>query len=434
MFPQRYDISDRAELSVIKTDKFKSSVISFSLTLPATAESATYSTILSGLMRRGSKSLPSMSELNRALDELYGSYLEIKSYRSGDNSTFTIAAEFLDNKYIPDGTDVAGGVIDIAADLLLSPALLSPDFSSKAFEQECRVVTDRLNSIKNSTRSYATTRCSELLNRESDTCVTIEQAKQMVAEATLARLLEYYNKLITKALVKVFYIGSLEPDLLLKKLRSALGSLPAASAPERCPLAPHKSAEYCSRRESMPVKQGKLSMGFNLGVALSATDTSYYTALVLNELFGGSAASKLFLNVRERLSLCYYCSSSYSLYSGIMLVSSGIEVSNYDRAREAILAELNNIKQGRISEAELAAAKKSLKNSYRQLYDNPFDLQSFWSGRALFAIGDGIEDCISHFESVSSKDIEALARGITLDAEFFVEGTAAEGEEEDWDE
>ena len=188
------------------------------------------------------------------------------------------------------------------------------------------------------------------------------------------------------------------------------------------------------RRDRFSYVKG-LYRSFKMPRSLFTRITVKGIPLMLNELFGGSASSKLFLNVRERMSLCYYCSSSFSTYSGIMTVSSGIEVKNFEAVRAAVIDQLEQIKKGNISESELYAAKRSIENAYRQLYDSPFDLQSFYSGRMLFGITDTIEDCREKLMSVSLEQIVALANKVTLDALFFVEGTSCgETDEEDDDE
>jgi predicted Zn-dependent peptidase len=184
----------------------------------------------------------------------------------------------------------------------------------------------------------------------------------------------------------------------------------------------------------MPVSQGKLALGFSLGICADPNDDTYYSAIMLNEVLGGSASSKLFLNVREKLSLCYYCSSSYSIYSGTLLISSGFEVKNHAIAKKAIFEQIDDIKQGKISDAELLAAKRTLSNACRQLYDNPFELQVFLGNRALFGITDGVEAFISKFMSVTKEDIVAVAQNIKFEASYFIEGTSAsESEEEQYE-
>ena len=172
--------------------------------------------------------------------------------------------------------------------------------------------------------------------------------------------------------------------------------------------------------EEMPVSQGKLALGFSTNVTINQSSDDCYTAIMLNEILGGSASSKLFLNVREKLSLCYYCSSSYSIYSGVILISSGFEVKNYEIARKAIFEQIDDIKQGKISNAEFFAAQRSLVSSYRQLYDSPFDLQAFFGDRALFGISDNIDDTVAKLLSVTKDDIIRVASNIKFESSYFI--------------
>ena len=223
------------------------------------------------------------------------------------------------------------------------------------------------------------------------------------------------------ASMDIFYIGATCPTVIKEKLLYAFEKYPSSSIYTPIQLKAYRR-NFISATEKMAVTQGKLAMGFSTGVHISSNDNRYYVALMLNEIFGGSPSSKLFLNVREKMSLCYYCSSTFSIYSGVMMVSSGIEVDKLGIVKKAIIEQLQQIKDGNISAQELAAARRSISNSYRQLYDNPFDMQSFYSGRAMFGIEDSIEDCREKLMAVSVQEIVSLANEITLDAEFFVEG------------
>ena len=184
----------------------------------------------------------------------------------------------------------------------------------------------------------------------------------------------------------------------------------------------------------MSVSQGKLALGFRLNAVADGQSNLHYAALMFNEIFGGSPASKLFLNVREKMSLCYYCSSSYDRYTGTMTVSSGIENKNKETVQKAILSELNDIKNKKISSTELDAAKKSLLNGYRQIEDNPYDLQSYYANRAFFGFCEDIELAKSKIISVTVDDISNIAAETVCDSVFSVEGSAGVSEEECYEE
>ena len=422
MLLNKEKITDCVTLSTLQTDKFKSSVISFSLTLPMTKKHYAHNIILSHLLRRGTRSYPSTALLNKRLDELYGSYVEVKSHRIGENISLTISAEILDNKFIPDKTDVLQGTLEVASELILYPAFLQNSFNLSFFEQEKKLICDSINSEINNTRVYAAKRCAEML-QESTEIPTSKELKELVTQTTFDSLLEYYRYLINNAPINIFYIGSQDNEALKEKLLRVFDSYPCKTASSLISPRPLSRKSTLELSEEMPVSQGKLALGFSTDVTVSKSSNDCYTAIMLNEILGGSASSKLFLNVREKLSLCYYCSSSYSIYSGVILISSGFEVKNYEIARKAIFEQLDDIKQGKISDAEFFAAQRSVTSSYRQLYDSPFDLQAFFGDRALFEINENIESTVSKLLSVTKNDIIKLANNIKFEASYFITGT-----------
>lgn len=417
--------------SAIKSEKFKSSVIAFSITTPLTKKAVICDLLLSGLMRRGTENYPSMSDLNRSLDELYGSYVEIRSSNIGNNLSLIITAEVLDNKYIPDGTDTLGGVIGIVSDIILRPLLNTPEFDRNVFLQEKRIAMDNLAAEKNNTRSYSVKRCAELLGRDISPAPCYEEMKDLISALSFEDILDHYSDLLASAPLDIFYIGATDPDIIKARVDSAFSLYPKIPDRPISPLNVYGLKSFVCESEKMAVSQGKLALGFSTDICLSADDDRYYTALMLNEIFGGSPSSKLFLNVREKMSLCYYCSSSFSIYTGFLMVSSGIDIGKLDTVKDAILCQLDEIKAGNISSTELNAARRSIINSYRQLYDNPFDMQAFYSGRSLFGVPDTIEDCIDKLSSVTVKDITALAQQISLNAMFYIEPTAGATDSEE---
>lgn len=431
MFFCKDTISNGIELSVIECNKFKAGVIAFSLTVPLSKEAVAHGLILSGLLRRGTLKYPSMAALNRRLDELYGSYIEVKSVHLGANMSLVLTAEVLDNKYIPDGTDALGGVIDVISDILLHPIMCQGSPDKKLLEQEIRVALDNLNAEINNTRVYSVRRCAELMRGNSSCYPTVSELKSLVASTTYDDVLALRKKMLSSSLLEVFYIGNTPKQEIANKLCSTFASNSFISARTINSITPLRRESFIAEREKMPVSQSKLAMGFSSGVCISDSDDTYYTALMLNEIFGGSASSKLFLNVREKMSLCYYCASSFSIYTGVMTVSSGIEADKLDIAKAAIIEQLEEIKKGNISESEFAAARKSILHGYRQLYDSPFDLQAFYSGRMAFGITDTVENCIEKLKSVTKDDVVALAKAITLDALFFIEGESGGGADEE---
>ena len=415
-------ITDCVSLSVLKINKFKASVISFSITMPLTKERYAYNLLLSHILQRGTKSYPTTALINKKLDELYGSSVEAKSQRVGENISLSISAEILDNKYIADKTDVLGETIKIAAELILFPAFLESNFNMSFFEQEKKIICKSIDSEINSTGLYAAKRCAEIINEQID-LPTSQELKEIISNATFESLVQHREYLINHAPINVFYVGSQDECVVKEKISSAFSSYPCKNATPLIPPRPLTRESVLDLSTKMPVSQGKLSLGLSTGICVKKGDRAFYVATMLNEILGGSASSKLFLNVREKLSLCYHCSSAFSGYSGIIMISSGFDVKNYEIARKAILEQVEEIKQGLISDAEFSAAQRSLCSNYRQISDNPFELQSFFSNRALFDLEDSIENTTANLLSVTKEEIIELASNIKLIASYFVEGT-----------
>jgi predicted Zn-dependent peptidase len=181
--------------------------------------------------------------------------------------------------------------------------------------------------------------------------------------------------------------------------------------------------------EALDVGQGHLLLGFRTGISLG--DKEFYACTLFNELLGTSPVSKLFMNVRERLSLCYSCNSVYNIYKGTLTVSCGLDNENRARAEEEILRQIRAIADGEITDEEWLAAKKSLQNAYRQLEDSPAALESFYFGRALAGVKSSPEACRAGFAAVEREDVIAVAKRLCPDTVFFLRATGNGEVEED---
>ena len=428
---RKTNVSKSITLSSIYTEKFKSGMLTFSLYLPLTQKNYLYNLVLAGVFRRGSERFPSMAKINRQLDSLYAANVDVQSTIQGETLVFTVSAEMLESRFVPDGTDVSGGVIDVISDILLHPIRDTDGFPSEIVASERGFVKDSLEAEKNNTRIYAATRLKEIMSRENQSFPTLKYLLGEIDSVTPAALLAHYSYLISSSPMSVFYVGAESSESIAKKLRGSFLELDGVRAFDFPTLKPRMQTEFSFVSEDMPVNQGKLAMGFRTGACLGNGD--YPAAIMLNEVLGASPASKLFMNVREKMSLCYYCSSSYSLLSGGLYVSSGIESKNRERVTEAVLSQLDEIRYGNVSDAELYAAKKSLEYSYVQIYDSPFSLGSFYSIRDIVGVSETVEECKERILSVTPERIYDMANATTYDTCFFINGTLVGGREEDED-
>jgi predicted Zn-dependent peptidase len=246
------------------------------------------------------------------------------------------------------------------------------------------------------------------------------------------KLTRHYRELLATSPVEVFYCGSASPAEAERAVKNALVTMPCGEPDLELGTDIRMNTVEEEPRcftEEMDVAQGKLAVGFRLGKCMESPDQA--ALRVFNAVYGGSVTSKLFMNVRERLSLCYYASSVIDRHKGVMAVTSGIEFSKYDEALREILAQLDAIRRGEVTEQELEAARKFIASDLRSDMDNPGALEDFYLAQAIEGLSYGPEELAALAEEVSLGDVTAIAQGVVCDAVYFLRspenGAAAAG-------
>ena len=438
MIPSIYTLENGLCLRFLPTDKFKAGMLSVSAVLPIDGERAWLTTLLLSVLRRGTCRYPSLAELNRRLDYLYGTELSIRNFYRGDSRIIGLCADLIDTSYLPDvGEPLLDGVLEVMGEILFHPLLDENGLlDARYVESEKKLQCDQIRSLKNNPRAYAIEQCRGIMYADEPCGVPIYGTEEQVMSATPEMLTAHWRALIGQMCLDCFYIGHADPGTVANALRRTLGRELRAATPETSVMERRviRSAGREKRGEaSLPVGQGQLVIGLRSGIAIG--DADFYACMVFNELLGVSPISKLFMNVREKLSLCYHCASSYNLYKGTITITCGLENRNRKKAEREILRQLRLICQGDFTEAELQGAKKSLENGYRQLEDSPAALESYYYGRALAGEESSLADCRAQFDRVTREDVIAAANRVSVDTVFFLRGTlAVNGEVETDDE
>jgi len=343
----------------VKTGKFKTGCVTVNLISGLSRETAALSALLPRVLRRGCTELPDMEQIAAALDELYGARVEPLVRKKGELHCVGFYADFPDERFIPTGESILEETAGLVCKLLLTPVMRDGVFRADYVESEKNNLIDDIRAAINDKRGYSIDRLLEEMCAGEAYGVNKHGGEDEAAAITPESLTAHYRKLITDARIEVFYCGSAEHVRVESAIRKALSDLP-----ERAETHPLKTevilypGESSPRRftENLDVTQGKLTVGFRLGKAMENPD--YPAFLVFSSLYGGSVTSKLFMNVRERLSLCYYASSVLDKHKGIMIVASGVEFSKFDTALGEILVQLENVKKGDVSDWEFTSAKR----------------------------------------------------------------------------
>ena len=433
MIPTLYKITPAVNLRAIQTDKFKNAQLSVSLILPADKERSPLTTLLFSVLRRGTEQYPTLQELNRVLDMLYGASLSYRNTFFGDCQVIGFVLETLGARYLPNGeqTDTLKQGLGVIEQMLFHPlrdqnGLLRAEAVQSEIENTC----DDIRAQINDTRSYARMRLRECMFEGQPYGASLVGKVEQVQAFTPEMLTEHHKRLLQSARIECFYVGSDDSAYVAQLLRDMFENVSMDLLPIPQTQVPQPRAEIQYVTEDMAVAQGKLEIGFYTGITPEHPDAVAQS--VFNELFGGSSVSRLFLNLREKRSLCYHCFSSAVAHKGIMTVSCGIHPDNREVAEREIFAQLEKLQQKPVSKTELKMAQKSLINALRQCTDSPAAMQAYWFGRQVFYNSKLTpEQCIARVKAVTAQDVLRAARAVTPDTVYFLNGTLTEEDEYD---
>lgn len=414
----KMEIKAGLTVNVINTDRFKTNYFSISFALPITKETAPLSALLPKVLMRGCEKYPDMEQISKRLDDLYAADLYPRVFGRGETQFFGLAAGMLKNRFAQDGTDIEAGVFELFEQLLFHPLLENGVFKKEVVENEKKQIISRIRAQKNDKRRYALKRCEEEMCAGEPYGVPTFGYEEDVEKITPESLYAFYRTVLSQARCVVFFVGHTDTKQLKSRLEALFAAYqPAPPAPYTCEVL-RTAGKVKEVTDRMAVEQSKLTLGFRTGTILA--DGNWHVFSVFLEIFGLSPSSKLFLNVREKLSLCYYCSCSAEPHKGIMLVYSGIAAENKERAQAEILTQLKAIQQAQITDTELKTAKLAVINAYRSLPDSPASLEGWYTGRALSGLDTSPEDCIALVETVTKEEVAQVAQKITLDTIYFM--------------
>ena len=436
--PSRHEIGRGMTLYAWQTDRFKVGMLSLSMARQTARDRSPTTSLLFSTLKRGTERYSSLGRINERLDELYASSLVTRNSRCGDRQVVGFATECLDRRYLgdPEAEDILGGCVDMMSQMLLHPLTDAEGlFPLRSVESEKINLCDAIRAQQNNPRLWAALRLNAIMCEQEPCGTPLHGTVDQIMALTREELRDCRRDWLDHSEMIFFYVGPESPERLIPLLKNKFECFnPSALAP--CPPTTviRRADRVKEVTEEMAVSQGKLNLGFRTDITVK--DSDYYAMAVATEIYGSSPISKLFMEVREKKSLCYSIGASYDLYKGIMKVSCGIDPDARDIACEEILRQWERMCRGEITEEELAAAKHSLDNSYRTIEDNPHAIEGFYYGRLLENVDMTPEDCRMRFAQVTREQVAKAAAGVTLDTVYFLKGTcpAVAGEEGDDDE
>jgi len=431
----RINIGKEININFVESDKFKTNFIEIDVISRLETElRASKTALLAKVLKRGSKNYKTMADINKRLSHLYAAKIGVWTDRIGEAQTLIFSAEMLENKYSLDDTDIAEETIDLLGDIFTNPLVNEDGFTSGYVEGEkVNLKNDILSQINNK-NAYVYRKCVENMCKGERFAVNNLGSAESVDAIDCMNLYEHYNYIMSHCTIEIFCVGKFteKKEFIADKFKRLLQNINRNDM-EKCDSDVILKAEFKGEIiEEMEVNQGKLAIGFRMGTSNKNEDFANF--VMFDAVYAMTPTGKLFQNVREKLSLCYYCRTVVESAKGIITVLCGIETENKQKTVDEILKQLDEMKNGNFSDKDIEIAKLSVINSYKEVFDSAGSI-SYWYLRRLYCGNiKSPEDAIEEIKKVTREDIIESAKNLSPDTIYFLKGTLSSDEAEDTEE
>ena len=414
------DVKEGIKLHTINTDKFKTNIIAVFLTTPINRENVTYNAVLSSVLRRGTKTMPTQEQISKELEEIYGASFDCGLDKTGDNHIIKFYLESINDNFLPQNEDnMLKIAIEKLSDIVCNPLIENGGFKEEYITQEKENIRQIIESKKDNKAQYAMARCIEEIYKDKPYGLYKYGYVEDLDKINAQNLYKYYQKLLNECKIDIFVSGKLTENINEyiienENIKRLSPRMPIYNKPI---LEKKETKNPNTIIESMDVTQGKLIIG--LDVSLKEEKEKYY-ALMYNSILGGTANSKLFQNVREKESLAYVASSSYLRYKSNIFINCGIEIKNYEKALNKIKEQLEDMKNGSFTEEDIANSKKVIISTIKSIDDEQDTEITYFLGQELTENKTTLEEYIQEVENVTKDNIIDVANRININTIYFL--------------
>ncbi len=418
----RTEILPGVYLTAVQSDKFKTGCFSLNLLRPMKKEEAAANALIPSVLLRGSETCPDIASISAKLDELYGASVGTLVRKKGEVQLVGFYCDYVQDEYVDE--PVFAPLMAFLAELLLNPRLENGAFPEAVVDSEKLNLENAMLSRINDKRTYAASQLIRTMCAGQPYGIPRIGEPEDLKNITAKSLYAHYRDLLATSRVELFYMGSLSPAAVTKVLQAALAELPRAEVFVPVGTTPAPQARPVQEKtERLDVTQGKLSLGFFTDI--TAKDPRYPALVLAATVFGGGATSKLFTNVREKMSLCYYASASFEKFKGVLSVSSGVEFSKLETAKTEILRQMEACKAGDITDDELESARGYLVSDLKIAMDSPGRLDDYYMGQILLEQDGTMQDLASAIARVTKQEAAEAIQALRLDTIYALEGVTA---------
>ena len=387
-------IKNGVDFRLIPAQKFKTNVISVFFNIPLSKSTVTKAALLPSVMKRGTEKHKTMNEISKYLDELYSATLRAGIRSKGDGEVIYFTVEYIRDKFI--GENLTQKIVDLLKEFIFCPLAGDDGFVEEYLNGEKENLKNAIEGLINDKKEYVEVKCREAMFGG-----------------------EGYG---------MFEAGFADETVEMLKTELAGEFEPRDSGYVKTKIAVPEGKEINRIVEEIAVVQSKLCIGLKCGI--EPTSKEYYALMLGGCIFGGSPFSKLFTNVREKLSLAYYASVRTERFKSTMFISSGIETDKYQAAYDEILVQFNKMKSGDITDSEVVNSKLYLTNGFNSMKDGLRTMEDYYLSQAIMDNKGEIDDLIEMTNKVTKEEIVEAFNKVEIDTVYFLKGCASDGGDE----
>lgn len=406
-------ISDGVEGLFISNDRFNTTLVSFNFYLPLDKQSVAVNGLLPFVLTTCSDKYKDFSKLNYKLSKLYGAHLDASTEKNGDYQLLKISASVIADRFAIDGESLTAEACELLLSLIFEPKVENGAFCEEDVEREKRKAIEHIRGEISEKRTFARNRMIEEMFKDDAYGVSKCGSEEDVQAINGESLYKAWENMLKTAFIRVQVVSSGMPAGLFDKVREKFD----AAARENITVCGESKRINHSDTvntvvDKMDVAQGKLVMGFSSEI--NSDSESSVPLMVLSDIFGGGPYSRLFTNVREKMSLCYYCSASSVRSKGLLMVDSGVEAENFEKAQTEILNQLDIIKKGEFSDFEFDSSIKSLKDSLKTYNDSQSAIDLWYALRVIDKELTSPEEFAEKLSTITRENVIDTAKGVKL--------------------
>ena len=411
------EIGKNVKLTLIPESKFKTNLISVYIQRKLDRNEVTKNALLPGILKSGCNKYKTLGQLTDREEELYGSYLHAGASKRGESQVLGFSILSVNERYLDE--KILGQCIEFLNEIINNPLVIDGGFNEEYLNIEKEILKDSIMSIINDKGNYAMKRTNEIMFEGEPYSINGKGYIEDLDTIDRVGLYEHYKEVLKTSPIEIMIEGEFEEtevvELIKEKFQFDRGNIIDIPKEEY-----YKEVDKVKEvKETMDIAQGKLVMGYRCNVDY-LDEEKYYSLLLGSRILGGGADSKLFINVREKESLCYTIYSTIQKSKSTMMVCSGIEAQNYEKTVNLVKEQVQKLKDGDITESEISNAKIAFINSLNSLNDEIGRISDFYFSQSISKNKSDLDQIKNMINKSTKEDIVEAVKNIELDTIYFL--------------